>query len=140
LLSIDRGRSCRAALARLEQSPEQQRRATGLHFEDVKELLTVLHTLADRGNAVGVIERHLDVVKTADSVIDFGPDGGEAGGRIVAQGHPRPSPRCPPPSPVTTSHPCSACRERRRAEDEAPVVHDDSSPPWVAGPWRRYRP
>jgi len=61
---------------------------TGLHFDDVKKLLTVLHTLADRGNTVVVIEHHLDVVKTADWIIDLGPEGGDAGGKIVAQGTP----------------------------------------------------
>jgi len=61
---------------------------TGLHFEDVRKLLEVLHRLADQGNTVVVIEHNLDVVKTADHVIDLGPEGGDAGGRVVAQGPP----------------------------------------------------
>ena len=61
---------------------------TGLHFDDVKKLLDVLSKLADQGNTVVVIEHNLDVIKTADHLIDLGPDGGEAGGRIVAQGSP----------------------------------------------------
>jgi excinuclease ABC subunit A len=61
---------------------------TGLHFDDTRKLLAVLHTLADRGNTVVVIEHHLDVVKTADHVIDLGPEGGDEGGRVIATGTP----------------------------------------------------
>ncbi len=61
---------------------------TGLHFEDTRKLLDVLNKLVDHGNTVVVIEHHLDVVKTADHIIDLGPEGGDAGGRIVAQGTP----------------------------------------------------
>ena len=61
---------------------------TGLHFEDVRVLLEVLHRLVDRGNTVVVIEHNLHVVKTADWVIDLGPEGGSGGGRIVVEGTP----------------------------------------------------
>jgi excinuclease ABC subunit A len=61
---------------------------TGLHFDDVKKLLDVLNRLADLGNTVLIIEHHMDVIKQADWIVDLGPEGGEGGGRIVAQGTP----------------------------------------------------
>ncbi|MCG6962453.1 MAG: excinuclease ABC subunit UvrA [Acidobacteria bacterium] len=61
---------------------------TGLHFDDVRKLLTVLHALVDRGNTVLVIEHNLDVIKTADWVIDLGPEGGDEGGRLLIAGTP----------------------------------------------------
>jgi len=85
---------------RVKLSKELSRRATGktlyildeptagLHFEDVKKLLEVLHELVDQGNTVVVIEHNLDVVKTADWLVDFGPEGGDGGGEIVASGTP----------------------------------------------------
>jgi excinuclease ABC subunit A len=61
---------------------------TGLHFEDTRKLLDVLGRLVDQGNTVVVIEHNLDVIRTADFIIDLGPEGGEAGGRLVASGTP----------------------------------------------------
>jgi excinuclease ABC subunit A len=61
---------------------------TGLHFHDVAQLLVVLHRLRDQGNTLVVIEHNLDVIKTADHIIDLGPEGGQGGGRLVAQGTP----------------------------------------------------
>jgi len=61
---------------------------TGLHFHDIQQLLGVLHRLRDQGNTVVIIEHNLDVVKTADWVIDLGPEGGEGGGEILATGTP----------------------------------------------------
>jgi excinuclease ABC subunit A len=61
---------------------------TGLHFADVEKLLEVLHRLVETGNTVVVIEHNLDVIKTADWIVDLGPEGGDRGGRIVAEGTP----------------------------------------------------
>jgi excinuclease ABC subunit A len=68
---------------------------TGLHFHDIKKLLEVLSRLADQGNTVLVIEHNLDVIKTADWVIDLGPEGGERGGYLVAEGTPEDIAACP---------------------------------------------
>ncbi|EMG1957684.1 excinuclease ABC subunit UvrA [Vibrio alginolyticus] len=71
---------------------------TGLHFHDIQQLLTVLHRLRDHGNTVVVIEHNLDVIKTADWIIDLGPEGGQGGGEIIAQGTPEDV------SPIEGSH------------------------------------
>ena len=61
---------------------------TGLHFDDVRKLLEVLHELVDQGNTVIVIEHNLDVIKTADYILDIGPEGGDGGGELIACGSP----------------------------------------------------
>jgi excinuclease ABC subunit A len=61
---------------------------TGLHFEDVRRLLDVLHALVEQGNTVIVIEHNLEVIKTADWIVDLGPEGGNKGGRLIAEGTP----------------------------------------------------
>lgn len=67
---------------------------TGLHIGDVHKLIEVLHKLVDSGNSVVVIEHNLDVIKTADYIIDLGPEGGDAGGEIVTKGTPEEVARC----------------------------------------------
>ena len=61
---------------------------TGLHFHDIQQLLNILHRLTDQGNTVVVIEHNLDVIKTADWIIDLGPEGGQGGGTLIATGTP----------------------------------------------------
>ena len=61
---------------------------TGLHFHDIKQLLSVLHRLRNDGNTIVVIEHNLDVIKTADWIVDLGPEGGDGGGQIIATGTP----------------------------------------------------
>jgi len=61
---------------------------TGLHFEDIKQLLAVLHRLRNHGNTIVIIEHNLDVIKTADWIVDLGPEGGSGGGQIIATGTP----------------------------------------------------
>ncbi|MGL5792130.1 MAG: ATP-binding cassette domain-containing protein, partial [Plesiomonas shigelloides] len=61
---------------------------TGLHFADIQQLLTVLHKLRDHGNSIVVIEHNLDVIKTADWIVDLGPEGGSGGGEILVAGTP----------------------------------------------------
>ena len=67
---------------------------TGLHTHDVKKLINILQQLTDGGNTVVVIEHNLDVIKTADYIIDLGPEGGSGGGTIVAQGTPEEVAKC----------------------------------------------
>ncbi len=86
---------------------------TGLHFEDVRHLLDVLQRLVDLGNTVLVIEHHLDVIKSADYVIDLGPEGGEAGGQIVATGTPEDLLHS------TRSHTAEALRKMMKAHHHA---------------------
>ena len=67
---------------------------TGLHFADVEKLIEILHKLKDAGNTVVVIEHNLDVIKTADYIIDMGPEGGDRGGTVIAQGTPEEVAKC----------------------------------------------
>ncbi len=104
---------------------------TGLHFEDVRKLLEVLHGFTAQGNTVVVIEHNLDVVKTADWIIDLGPEGGAGGGRIVAQGTPEEVAR------IDESHTGQALK--RILEGPKPIVRNGNGKPKKAGARSRRR-
>ena len=87
---------------------------TGLHFEDIKMLLGVLNELVDRGNTVVVIEHNLDVIKTADYIVDLGPEGGDEGGLIIAAGTPEEV------AQVKASYTGQFLKEELRLEAESP--------------------
>lgn len=100
---------------------------TGLHFHDIKHLLEVLHTLVEKGNTVLVIEHNMDVVKTADWILDLGPEGGEGGGRLVASGTPEQISKLPSPTgeavfhslhPMTQEKVQEALKKRKRSPKE----------------------
>jgi excinuclease ABC subunit A len=114
---------------------------TGLHFEDVRKLLEVLHRLVEQGNTVVVIEHNLDVIKTADHVIDLGPGGGVNGGEIVVTGTPEDVAACdasftgqylrpllertsvrPEPVEGRKTHPAKKPRRKRSSDDEQPEL------------------
>jgi excinuclease ABC subunit A len=97
---------------------------TGLHFEDVRLLLQVLHRLVDKGNTVVVIEHNLDVIKTADWILDLGPEGGTRGGTVVAAGSPEDV------AEVEASHTGRYLRPvvAKRARTRAPRLHDARTP------------
>src|SRR6202044_2434027 len=92
---------------------------TGLHFHDVAKLLEVLHELVDQGNTMVVIEHNLEVVKTADWIIDMGPEGGDAGGEIVAMGTPEQIVRNPQSYTGEYLRAVLARRPERRKREEA---------------------
>ena len=107
---------------------------TGLHFDDVRKLLEVLHGFTALGNTVVVIEHNLDVVKTADWVIDLGPEGGAGGGRIVAEGTPEQV------AAVAASHTgAGPAAGPRRADGRRPATARRRRPPAEAGASRRRR-
>ena len=87
----------------------------GLHMADVEKLIRVLHRLVDAGNSVVVIEHNLDVIAEADWIVDLGPEGGSAGGRVVFQGTPE-------SSPGSDSHTCKALAEFLQERGNSPAL------------------
>ena len=102
---------------------------TGLHFADVQRLLDVLDRLVDAGNTVVVIEHNLDVIKTADWIIDLGPEGGEEGGEVRRHRHPRAGRRRrPAPTPAASSPSWSSRRSRSAAQRASRSPPDGQRP------------
>ena len=101
---------------------------TGLHFHDVAQLLDVLHELVDQGNTMIVIEHNLEVVKTADWIIDMGPEGGDGGGEVVAEGTPEQIARNPTKLHRRLSQ-AGAGAERREGAQERGGIGGCSKPP-----------
>ncbi|NGX42253.1 MAG: UvrABC system protein A [Chlamydiae bacterium] len=113
---------------------------TGLHFHDIRNLLEVLHELADRGNTVLIIEHNMEIVKTADWIIDLGPEGGDAGGRIVATGNPEKIAKLDTPTGVAVyqelfpdtsakiaaAHRKSKENQKRKKQRDAATIHEIS--------------
>ena len=99
---------------------------TGLHFDDVKKLLDVLHRLTDLGNSIIIIEHNLDVIRNADWIIDLGPEGGEDGGRIVAQGTPEQVARV---KKSYTGHALAGYFSKSVASSQKPVFSSQLSDP-----------
>ena len=95
---------------------------TGLHFHDIEMLLTVLHRLRDHGNSVVVIEHNLDVIKTADWIIDLGPEGGGGGGRVIAEGPPEEIAKVAASYTGRYLRPVLDAHAARRTRDAAPVA------------------
>ena len=116
---------------------------TGLHFDDVRKLLEVLHALVETGNTVLVIEHNLEVIKTADWIIDLGPEGGDAGGHIVATGTPEDIASSEASYTGQYLRPYLARRpaRRRRAGNRSAGSAGRRSPRWrrhTYRPWRRW--
>lgn len=95
---------------------------TGLHFADVHKLIEILRRLSDSGNTVVVIEHNLDVIKTADYIIDMGPEGGDGGGTVIAEGTPEEVAKVKNPTPVSMSKIFRAGKKKNRKIKKAPVL------------------